>query len=177
MHQAVRDAAIRALTVPRQSIQDIQALLKPFRRGPQLDFHHDVRVARVEEIVRLAGRHRGALAGRQHHRARRLEVDTDDAFLRGEGFRVGAVPVSDILSARRDGDGQERVFAGGLAAVFFENGPVFGEWVPDLAAGGVVHSRWDIIGCSVAGEFDDHVANADDARSGFDSQKAVYVFS
>ena len=171
MHQAVGGAAIRALAVSRKSIEDIQPLLEPFPRGAQLDLHLDVLVARVEEMVHLPGRHRGALAGRQHHPARRRGVDADGAFLGGEGFRVGAVPVGYVLPARRDGHGQKRVFAAGLAPVFFENGPVFGEWVPDLSTGVVEHSRWhpgDIVSSIVAGEFENHIANAYDKRSGFD---------
>ena len=150
--------ALRALAAPRKSIQDIQPLLEPLPRGAQLDFHLDLPIARVEKTTHLPGR--------QHHLARRLGVDTDGAFLRGEGFRIRAVPVRRVSSARRDRHGQKRIFAAGLAPVFFENHPIFGEWVPDLATGGVDHSRWpvgDVVSSNVAREFESHIADADDA--------------
>ena len=156
----MEDAAIRALAVPRQSVQDVQPFLKPLPRRAEFDLHLDLLVARVEEMVLLARRHGGALPRRQHEFARRLGVDADLALFRCEGLRVGAVPMRRVSPARRHGNGQKGVFAVGLTPVFFKDGPVFAYGVPDPPAGVVGNARWDsgdIFGLDVAREFGIHI--------------------
>ena len=161
MHQAVGYSTLRALAVSRKPIQDIEPFLEPLSRGVKLDLHLNVLVARVEEVMHLSRRHRGGLSGRQHHLARGHGIKADNAFFGLECFRVGAVPVCRVPSARRDGYGQEGVFAVGLSPVFFEGYPVFCYWCPDSSAGLVGHPRWDlsdIFRFDVAREFGIHTA-------------------
>ncbi len=161
MHKVVGYATVRALAISRKPVQDIQRFLEPFPRGAQRDLHLDVLVARVEEIMHLARRHSDALAGRQHDSAGGLGVDAHVAFFGREGFRVGAVPVRRVPTARRDGYAQQGVLAVGLAAIFLKDGLVFCDGCPDSAAGVCGHPGWDlgdIFGFDVAREFGIHIA-------------------
>ena len=49
-----------------------------------------------------------------------------------------------VRSSWGDGDGQQGVFAVGLAPVFFKHGPVFCYGCPDSTAGVIGHAGWDL---------------------------------
>jgi len=141
MHEVVRYAAIRALAVSRESIQDVQALLEPFARWVKLDLHLHVIFACVEEVVHFARRYCYALPGRQHDLADGLGEDAHIAFLCCKRLRIGAVPMCRILSAWCNRDCKQGVFSVRFAAVFLEDCPVSGHRRPDSATSIVDNAR------------------------------------